>query len=123
MIDSVAAAHTAHRLAAHHPRTNGIRAVRLNVFHLREMDAVFVTEWEVPEQVLERVDPALREQFGALRANAFDHAYFCADVHLHWQTRPQSGQLQVRPYAGRRILLISFPPQTFLDPAAKPPTA
>src|SRR5882762_2300382 len=82
MIDSVAAAHTAHRLAAHHPRTNGIRAVRLNVFHLREMDAVFVTEWEVPEQVLERVDPALREQFGALRANAFDHAYCCAEVHL-----------------------------------------
>jgi len=122
VINGVAAAHTAHRLAAHHPCTNGVRAVRLNVFHLGEMDAVFVTEREVPEQVLKRVDPALREQFGALRANAFDHAYCCAKVRGHWQRRPPSGQWQVRPYDGRRILLISFPPQTFLDAAAKRPS-
>jgi hypothetical protein len=47
------------------------------------MDTVFVAKGEVSEQILERVDAALREQFGALRADAFDHAYFSAKVHRH----------------------------------------
>ncbi len=44
MIDSVPAAHAAHRLAAHHARANGVGAVRLDVFHFGEMDAIFITE-------------------------------------------------------------------------------
>src|SRR5882762_3744605 len=83
VIDGVAAAHAAHRLAAHDARANGIRAVRLNVLHLGEMDAVFIAKGEVAQQILERVDPALREQFGALRAHAFDHAHFGAEIHRH----------------------------------------
>jgi len=63
-------------LPAHHARANGIRAVWLNVFHLGKMDAVFIAKGEVAQQILERVDPALGEQFGALRAHAFDHAHF-----------------------------------------------
>src|ERR1700676_2527539 len=39
------------------------------------MDAVFVTERQVGEQVFEGVDSALGQQFCSLRANAFDHAY------------------------------------------------
>ena len=84
MIDSVATAHTAHGLAAHHARANGIRPVRLDVFHLGKMNEIFIAKRQVREQILERVDPALGEQLGALRAHAFDHAYFGAKVHHHW---------------------------------------
>ena len=84
VIDGVAAAaHAADGLAAHHARANGISAVWLNVFHLGKMDAVFIAKREVPQQILERVDAALGEQFGALRAHAFDHAHFGAKVHRH----------------------------------------
>jgi len=85
VIDGVAAAaHAADGLAAHHARANGVNAVGLDVLHLGKMDAVFVAKGEIAEQVFERVDAALREQFSALRANAFDHAYFRAEVHRHW---------------------------------------
>ncbi len=83
MIDGVAAAHAANHLAAHHTRANGVGAVRLDVFHLGEMDAIFITEGEVTQQILERVDSALREQLRALRAYPLDHAYFGAEVHRH----------------------------------------
>ena len=42
----------------------------------------------MPAEILKRVDAALREEFGALRANAFDHAYFGAEVHRHWICTP-----------------------------------
>ncbi len=48
------------------------------------MDAVFVAERQIAEEILERVDAALREEFGALRTNAFDHTNFGAEVHRHW---------------------------------------
>src|SRR5713226_9787774 len=84
MIDGVAAAaHAADRLAAHHARANGVGAARLDVPHLGKMDAVLVAKREIAEKVFERLDAALREEFGALRANAFDHAYFRAEVHRH----------------------------------------
>ncbi len=47
------------------------------------MDAVFVAKRQVAEQVLKRVDAALRKEFGALRADAFDHADFRAEVDRH----------------------------------------
>ena len=84
MIDGVAAAaHAADGLTAHYARTNGVGAVGLDVFHFRKMDAVFVAKGEIAEQILERVDAALGEEFGTLRADAFDHADFGAKVHRH----------------------------------------
>src|SRR5712692_201986 len=83
MIDGVAAAHTSDGLAAHYARANGVGAVRLDVFHRGKMNAIFVAKGEIAQQILERVDAALREQFGALRANALDHAYFGAQTHCH----------------------------------------
>src|SRR5260370_9041293 len=89
VIDGVAAAaHAADGLAAHHAGANGVGAVGPDVLHLGKMDAVFVAKREVAEQVLERVDAALREEFGALRADALDHAYFGAEVHSHCLWRP-----------------------------------
>src|SRR5256885_3447890 len=88
MIDGIAAAHGADGLATHHASANGVNAVRLDVFHPGKMDAVFVTKRQVAEEILKRVDAALREEFGALRANAFDHAYFGAEVHRHWICTP-----------------------------------
>src|SRR6266481_1479436 len=85
MIDGVAAAaHTADGLAAHDARANGVHAVGLDVLHLGKMDAVFVAKGQVAEQVFERVDAALREEFSALGTDAFDHADFGAEVHRHW---------------------------------------
>jgi len=88
MIDGIAAAHGADSLATHHASANGVNAVRLDVFHSGKMDAVFVAKRQVAEEILKRVDAALREEFGALRANAFDHAYFGAEVHRHWICTP-----------------------------------
>src|SRR6266849_1298087 len=85
MIDGIAAAaHAADGLAAHHTRANGVDAIGLNVFHLGKMDAVFIAKGEIAEQILERVDAALCEEFSTLRADAFDHANFGAEVHSHW---------------------------------------
>jgi len=39
------------------------------------MDAVFVAEWQVSEQVFERADAAFGKQFRALRAHSLDHAH------------------------------------------------
>ena len=75
----VASAHGTHRLATHDLHANGINAVGLNVFYIGKIDAVFVTERQVGEQVFERVDAALGQQFCALRANALDHAYISGE--------------------------------------------
>src|SRR5690242_6794190 len=84
MVDGVAAeTHVSNGLPAHHPRANGVGAVRLNVLHSREMDAVFVAEGQITEEIFERVDTALRKQLGALRPNALDHAHFRAEAHGH----------------------------------------
>ena len=84
VVNGVAAeAHVSNGLAAHDPRSNRVGAVRLNVLDLRKMDAVFVTKRKVAEQIFERMNAALREQFGALRADAFDHAHFGAEAHRH----------------------------------------
>ena len=76
VINGVAAAHSADGLAAHHLGANGVNAVGLDVLHIRKMDAIFVAKRQVREQVFERVKAALGEQFGALRADALDHAHF-----------------------------------------------
>ena len=76
MVDSVVDELAADGLAAHDAGANGVDAVGLDVLDVGEMDAVFVAEGEVAEQVFESVDAALGEEFGALRADAFDHANF-----------------------------------------------
>jgi hypothetical protein len=47
------------------------------------MNSVFVAERQIAQQIFERVDAALREQFGALRADALDYADFGAEAHGH----------------------------------------
>src|SRR5713226_5561907 len=105
MIDGVAAAaHAADGLAAHDTRANGVDAVGLDVLDLGKMDAVFVAKRQVAEQVLKRVDAALRKEFGALRADAFDHADFRAEVDGHWRALTE--------FIGC-IFFISFLPRTY----------
>ncbi len=75
MVDGVAAAvHAADGLAAEDFGAQSIDVAGLDFFNLREADAVFVAEWQVTEQVQERANTALREQFGALRADTLEHA-------------------------------------------------
>ncbi len=76
MVDGVAAAGRAHGLAAHDAGANGVDAVGLDVFDVTEMDAVFVAEGEIEEEIFEGVDAALGQEFGALRAYTFKHADF-----------------------------------------------
>src|SRR6266851_7051524 len=68
------------------------------------MDAVFVTKGQIAEELLERVDAALREEFGALRADAFDHADFGAEGDRHWRALTE--------FIGC-IFFISFLPRTY----------
>jgi len=70
------AAHAAHGLAAHDLYADGVDAVGLNVFYVRKMNAVFVAKRKIGEQVFEGVDAAAGEEFGALGADALDHANF-----------------------------------------------
>ncbi len=74
MIDGIAAVHAANSLAAHDAGAQGVGAVGLNVLDFGEMDAVFVAEGQIVEQIFEREDAALGEEFGALRPDAFHHA-------------------------------------------------
>src|SRR6266849_11211505 len=85
MVNGVAAARCAHGLAAHHPRANGVDAVGLDVLYVAEMDAIFITEGQVKEQVLEGKDPTLGEQFRALRTYTFNHANFGGKSEGHRQ--------------------------------------
>ena len=39
------------------------------------MDAIFVTKWQVAQKVFERVNAALGEKLGALRADSFQHTH------------------------------------------------
>src|SRR5208283_5621803 len=74
VIDGIAAVHAPNRLAAHDAGAQGVSAVGLNVLDFGEMDAVFVAERQIVEQIFQRVDAALGEEFGALRPNTFHHA-------------------------------------------------
>ena len=47
------------------------------------MNPVFVTKGQIAKQVFERVDAALGQEFGALRADALDHAHFRCQAQLH----------------------------------------
>src|SRR5208283_2381860 len=47
------------------------------------MDAVFVAEGKIIQQVFEGVNTALGEQFGALRPNTFDHLHIRLKVDAH----------------------------------------
>ena len=76
MIDRVPSTHGAHGLAAHYAGANGVYAVGLDVLDVREVDAVFVAKRQVVEEIVDRVDAAFGEEFGAVGTNAFDHADF-----------------------------------------------
>src|SRR5580704_1914946 len=83
MIDGVVREFIGDGLAAHHARANRVDAVRLNVFDIRKLDAIFVTKRQIGEQVFKRVNAALGEKLGALRANALDHAHFGCKTECH----------------------------------------
>jgi len=83
MIDGVVAEPVGNGLAAHDAGADGVGAVGLNVLDVGEMDAVFVAEREIGEQIFESVDATLGEEFGALRANALDHAHFGCEGQSH----------------------------------------
>src|SRR5215467_9175209 len=72
VVDGVAASHATHGGAAGDTNAQRVDAVGSDVFDLGKMDAVFVSERKVSEQVFQRVDAAFGEEFGALRADAFD---------------------------------------------------
>jgi len=76
MVDGVASAHGADGLAAHDASANGVDAVGLDVADVGEVDAIFVAEGEIVEEIVDGVDSALGEEFGAVGADAFDHADF-----------------------------------------------
>jgi hypothetical protein len=40
------------------------------------VDAIFVTERQIVEEIVDRVDAAFCEELGAVGADAFDHADF-----------------------------------------------
>ena len=76
MVDGVASAHGADGLTAHDAGADGVYPVGLDVANVGKVDAVFVAERQIVEEIVDRVDAALGEEFGAVRADAFDHADF-----------------------------------------------
>jgi hypothetical protein len=76
MVDGIASAHSANGLAAHDTSANGVDAFGFNVLDVGEMNAVFIAEGEIVEEIVDRVDAALGEELGAVGADAFDHADF-----------------------------------------------
>src|SRR5258708_17576839 len=76
MVDGVASAHGAHGLSAHDTGANDVDPVGLDVLDIGEMNAVFVAERQIVKEIVERVDGAFSEEFGAVRADAFVHADF-----------------------------------------------
>ena len=76
MINGVAPAHGADGLAAHDACSNGVDAVWLDVANVGEVDAIFVAEGEIVKEIVDRIDAAFGEEFGAVGADAFDHADF-----------------------------------------------
>ena len=83
MVDGVIGVLIGDGLAAHDASADGVDTPRLDVLDGGEMDAVFVTEGQVSEQVLEGVNAALGEEFGALRADALDQADFGGKSQSH----------------------------------------
>src|SRR5579863_10038829 len=83
MIDGVVGEFVGNGLAAHDASADGVDAVGLDVFDVGEMDAVFVAEREIREQIFKGIDAALGEEFGTLRADAFDHADFGGEGERH----------------------------------------
>src|SRR5271165_2634835 len=83
MIDGVAAVHAADGLAAHDARANGVDIVGLKIFDFGEVGTVFVAKGQVVKEIVECVDAAFGEKFGALRAHTFDHADFGLQTDRH----------------------------------------
>src|SRR5208283_5468612 len=65
MIDRIAAIHAANRLPAHDLCTQRVCSIRLDVPNLGKMNTVFIAERKIIEQIFQRVNPALGEEFGA----------------------------------------------------------
>src|SRR5262245_30183268 len=75
MIDRVSSAPAAYGRAAGDANAQCIDVAGTDVFDLGKADAVFVTKRQVSEKIFDRVDAALGEEFGALRADSFEHAH------------------------------------------------
>src|SRR5208282_5511675 len=83
MVDSVVGVLVGDGLAAHDSCTEGVGAGGLDVFNVGEMDAIFVAEGQIGEEVLESVDAAFGEKLGTLGPDAFDHADFGGEAEGH----------------------------------------
>lgn len=83
MIDGVASIHAANGLATHDLSTKGIGVVGLNILDFGEVDAVFVAERKIVEEVFEREDAAFGKQLGALRTDSLEHANFGLETDGH----------------------------------------
>jgi hypothetical protein len=83
VVNGVSATHAAHSGPAGDAHTQSKNMVRADIFDLGEADAVFVAKREIAEQVFEGVNAALGQEFGALRANTFDHADIGLQAIMH----------------------------------------
>src|SRR6202034_957198 len=84
-------AHPADGLAAHYLGADGVNAVWLDVLDIRKMNAVFIAERQIRQQISQRVEAALGQQFGALWADALDHAHFGGEGKRRHSSRGGSG--------------------------------
>jgi len=75
VVDGVASAHAAHGGTAGYAHPQSIDITRANILDEGKVNAVFVAEREIAEQVFESVDAALGEELGALRADSFEHTH------------------------------------------------
>src|SRR4029077_20754786 len=83
VINGVVAELVGDGLAAHDARANGVSSVGLDLLDIGKMNAIFVTGGQIGGQVVEGGKAALREKFGALRADALDHAGFGGQGQCH----------------------------------------
>ena len=71
VIDAAARARISHQAAARTLRLHGVGLPGSDVADFGEVDAVLVAERQIAEKILKRAQPALGQQFGAMRPHAF----------------------------------------------------
>ncbi len=75
VINRIPPAQGPNRLPARHGHTQRKHRVRPHILDLRKPGPVLIPKRQISKQILQRVNPALCEQFRALRAHAFDHLH------------------------------------------------
>src|SRR5262249_33243451 len=75
VIDGIASSHAPDGRTAGDAHSQGVDVAGADIFDVRKVDAVLVSERQIAEKVFESIDATVSEQFGALRADAFEHAH------------------------------------------------